>query len=230
MIDFPNSVRTRRALYKRVLLYAVTFLFLQLLAAQEAAIEPFVSGDLLFQDLDCGPMCEAIERVTDGWEGRSFSHIGLVVTRGDSLMVLEAIGEGVGLTALDGFLSRSRTGAGNPKIVVGRLKQEYSGLIPGAIDYALRQLGVPYDDDFLYGNGKYYCSELIYDAFKSANGDVPFFELQPMTFNDPMTGKPFSVWDEYFKGKEMPIPEGKPGCNPGGLSKDSKLEMVHVLF
>jgi len=36
-------------------------------------------GDLLFQDLDSSPLCNAIELVTPGYNGANFSHIGLVV-------------------------------------------------------------------------------------------------------------------------------------------------------
>mgnify|MGYP003338349778 CR=1 FL=1 len=52
-------------------------------------------GDLLFQDLDCGPLCDAIEAVTEGAEGRDFSHCAMVVQVGDSLKVVEAIGSEV---------------------------------------------------------------------------------------------------------------------------------------
>ena len=42
-----------------------------------------VLGDLLFQDLDSSPLCDAIELVTPGFENGNFSHIGLVVEIGD---------------------------------------------------------------------------------------------------------------------------------------------------
>ncbi|MHC4724324.1 MAG: hypothetical protein ACYS9V_08765 [Planctomycetota bacterium] len=35
-------------------------------------------GDLLFQDLDCGPLCDAIEKVTTGYQGSNFSHVGIL--------------------------------------------------------------------------------------------------------------------------------------------------------
>ena len=40
-------------------------------------------GDILFQDLDSSPLCDAIELVTPGFENGNFSHIGLVVEIGD---------------------------------------------------------------------------------------------------------------------------------------------------
>ena len=54
----------------------------------------------------------------------------------------------------------------NPKVIVGRLKPEYSNLIDDAIIFLKSKLGVPYDDLFLLNNDSYYCSELIYEAFK----------------------------------------------------------------
>ena len=40
-------------------------------------------GDILFQDLDSSPICDAIEKVTLGYNNYNFSHIGIVVELGD---------------------------------------------------------------------------------------------------------------------------------------------------
>ncbi|MFM8914509.1 MAG: YiiX/YebB-like N1pC/P60 family cysteine hydrolase [Flammeovirgaceae bacterium] len=200
------------------------------LVAQKSVNDRIQVGDILFQDMDCGPMCEAIERVTTGWSDRNFSHLGLVISKNDSLFVLEAIGKDVHLTPLNTFIYRSATNSGQPKVVVSRLRKRYHALIPKAIEFAIQQIGVAYDDDFLYDNGKYYCSELIYEAFKNANSGIPLFELKPMTFHDPVTGKPFPVWEDYFKNKNAPIPQGQPGCNPGGISQSPKIRIVRSLY
>lgn len=217
-------------MYKRSVFWITALLISSSLVAQKPVENTIRVGDILFQDMDCGPMCEAIERVTTSWNNRNFSHLGLVVSQNDLLFVVEAIGTDVHLTPLNTFLYRSKTSSGQPKVVVGRLRKPYRALIPNAINFAMRQIGVPYDDDFLYDNRKYYCSELIFDAFKDANNGVPLFELKPMTFHDPETGKPFSVWEDYFESKSVPIPEGKPGCNPGGLSMSPKIRMVRSLY
>lgn len=65
-------------------------------------------GDILFQDLQCGPLCEAINAVTQGVDGRSFSHCGMVVRVADTLCVVEAIGGCVQLTSLRQFFARTR--------------------------------------------------------------------------------------------------------------------------
>ncbi len=190
----------------------------------------YQSGDILFQDLDCGGLCTAIETVTEGVDGKSFSHLGLVHIQHDSAFVIEAIGKEVQLTPIHDFVFRNKDEKGNPKILVTRLNKKYSDLNAKALEFALAQFGVPYDDAFLYNNGSYYCSELIYDAFKSANEDEPFFELMPMTFKDPATNEMFPVWVEYYENLKTPIPEGELGCNPGGISRSDKLEVVASFY
>src|SRR5690554_5695872 len=73
-------------------------------------------GDLLFQDLDCGPPCDAIETVTEGVDGAKFSHLGVISrwARGE-WMVLEAVSAGVVETPLSAFLARSADAEGRPK-------------------------------------------------------------------------------------------------------------------
>ena len=90
-------------------------------------------GDLLFQDVDCGPMCKAIESVTKGINNANFSHIALVVKQSDKLFALEAVSQGVVLTPINDFLSRSLDSNKKPKVAVGRLKAEYKHLIDTAI-------------------------------------------------------------------------------------------------
>jgi hypothetical protein len=178
-------------------------------------------GDLIFQDMDCGPLCDAIEAVTEGYNGNDFSHMGLVYHRNDTLYIIEAAGKAVRLNTLEKF-SKNTT----KPMYVGRLKKQYRKLIPQAIAFSLKQLGVPYDDAYVYNNGSYYCSELIYDAFKNSNKGKPFFELSPMTYKQPGTKDFFPAWVSYFKRIGKPIPEGQPGCNPGGISVSDKIEII----
>ena len=186
----------------------------------------YQNGDILFQDLDCGGLCTAIETVTEGVDGKSFSHLGLVHIYNDSVVVIEAIGKSVQVTPIQVFVNRNLDETGHPKIVVTRLADDNLQFRTKAVEFAVAQLGTAYDDAFLYDNGSYYCSELVYDAFKAANDNKPFFELTPMTFKDPANGKMFPVWVEYYENLKMPIPEGELGCNPGGISRSKKLEIV----
>lgn len=185
-------------------------------------------GDLLFQDIDCGPFCDAIEKVTTGHKGANFSHVGIVIKNEDGrLEVIEANGKGVNITSIDSFLVRSSDDDDNPKVVVGRLIKEMQHLIPKAIEMAKTKLGASYDDVFDINNDTYYCSELVYESFKKANAEVDVFKLFPMTFVDPDTHQAFGIWADYYKELKKDIPEGKPGLNPGGISRSKYVDIVH---
>jgi hypothetical protein len=194
-------------------------LFLTLLSlAIFTKAQQYQTGDLLFQNLDCGELCDAIEAVTERYNGQKFSHIGLVYLRNDSVYIIEAIGKEVQLTFIQQFKNRSA----HP-LVHARLAEKSIKLVPNAIQFALAQLGKPYDEPFIYNNGKYYCSELIYDAFAFSNNGKPFFRLEPMTFKQPQDSSFFPVWIDYYKQLSMEIPEGQPGINPGGISRSDKI-------
>jgi len=155
----------------------------------------------------------------------------LVLSHNDSLQVLEAVtGAGVVLTPIDDFLNASRTTNGNPNVAVGRLQLSYQAAIPAINTWMIDKLGAPYDTLFIYGNHKYYCSELIHDAFNLHVSGNDVFELQPMTFKDPKTGEFFPIWETYFEETGTEIPEGAPGINPGLMSRSAKLEIVKEYF
>lgn len=178
----------------------------------------FRNGDLLFQDLDCGPLCDAIEAVTEGAEGMDFSHLGMIfINDRQEVMVIEAIGTSVQLTPLVSFLNRSMDLDGQPKVVVATVSDTLRPVAEKAVLLALKHLGEPYDNAFLPGNDKWYCSELIAASFNAAAGRV-LFPNAPMTFKDPVGKQFYPVWVEYYSELQMRIPEGVPGCNPGAMS------------
>jgi len=192
--------------------------------------EPFAlqSGDLLFQDVDCGPLCDAIEKVTTGYRGAAFSHIGIAAEDANgNFQAIEALSGGVTATPLQTFLDRSLDSQCRPKIVVGRLKPPFRHLIPLAVREALALKDKPYDKLFAVDNDSYYCSELIYEIFLRANGNKPLFTLQPMTFNDPDTGLTLLTWQDYFSKLGVPVPQGRPGINPGAISRSPVLNIVY---
>jgi len=189
-------------------------------------------GDLLFQDLDGGPLCDAIERVTAGYNGANLSHVGLVAKDAhQGLVVVEAVSAGVVATPLHRFLARSLDDRHRPKVLVGRLDPavvpDCHGLIRRAIEQARALEGKAYDKQFLIANDSYYCSELVYEVFRRANNGRPLFELQPMTFKEPGSDEPMAAWRAYFADLGVVIPEGCPGINPGVLSRSPLLTMVH---
>lgn len=193
-------------------------------------------GDILFQDLDSSPLCDAIELVTPGFNNGNFSHIGIVVEVGDlhcinpnynyndDVKILEAIPNKVKKTRLDSFLNRSFDKNNNPKVIVGRLKPKYQYTIPNAITFLKSKIGTKYDDEFLMNNETYYCSELIYDAFKNDS----IFSLNPMTFINPSTNDTLEAWIDYYRKLNIQIPENQLGINPGLMSISNKINIIHV--
>ena len=201
-------------------------------------------GDLLFQDLDSSPVCDAIELVTPGYKGANFSHIGIVVASGDAfcknvdeqyqwkyyfhidndLRILEALPDKVRTTNIDSFLNRSFDDNNNPKVIVGRLRKDFTYAIANAISFLKSQLNKEYDNVFLMNNDKYYCSELIYEAFLNDS----IFNLQPMTFLHPETKDTLAVWKEYYSELKAEIPQNKLGINPGIMSLSENIEIVHI--
>lgn len=192
-------------------------------------------GDILFQDLDSSPLCDAIEMVTPGYNNYNFSHIGIIVELGDpncinpnyiyedNIRVLEAIPNKVTTTRLDSFLNRSIDSNKKPKVIVGRLKKRYQFSILDAVKFLKSKIGLKYDDYFIKDNNKYYCSELIYEAFEKDS----IFRLYPMTFIDPVTKNTMNLWEEYYNELETKIPEGEPGINPGVMSISENIEIIH---
>lgn len=186
-----------------------------------------VDGDILFQDSDGSPLCQAIETVTYGYQGLSITHVGIAAKKENGeLVVIEATSKGVQSTPFKEFLNRSLDQNGNPKVLVGRLKPEYQDLVEPAIETAFKLKGKPYDKVFAIDNDAYYCSELIYQIFLQANENTAVFELQPMTFKDRATGQIHPVWKDYFSKLGVPVPEGRPGINPGAISRSKALTII----
>jgi len=89
-------------------------------------IEILQEGDLLFQDLNCGELCDAMEAVTEGVNGKDFSHCAMVVKINDSLQVVVAIGDQVQVNTLKDFFARSGDTASIQNISVGRVFRPHS--------------------------------------------------------------------------------------------------------
>lgn len=193
---------------------------------QSCTQQSFEVGDIFFQDLDCGPPCEAIEAVTSGYRGAQLSHCAIITHVGSSeydTILTEAIGETVTEITLHDFLNRSN------KVFVGRLKEEYQYMIPDAITHIQTNLkGKPYDYIFDLTDDTYYCSEIIYEGLKTADDTQELFALNPMTFNAPGTDSPFIHWVDYYEELGHPIPEGELGLNPGGMSQSPAIAIVYV--
>ncbi len=205
------------------ILRLLTAVFLLLASSAQAQYPELKEGDLVFQDLDCGPLCDAIEAVTEGYQNRDFSHVAIIIKHNKRLMALEAIGSKVHVIAIDSLMSRCPM---KNKYLVMRLNKEYSHLIPMISKKAKSYIGLSYDDRFIMNNDSMYCSELVYELYQEPKSKEYLFPLQAMTYKQPGKNEYFPVWINYYKNLQSAIPEGLPGINPGLISRSPYLHIV----
>lgn len=197
------------------------------------SITQLKTGDLLFvQKTERNAEREAIISATHTKDSYAFYHVGVLHQKGAAWFVLEAIEQGVCDTPLDTFLHPKNnlstvSSSSQTTIVVERLKEEYTPLIPQAIAAIKAVIGAPYDHSYTAHDKAYYCSELIQEHFLKEG--KPLFPYIPMTFKDAETGIIAPFWIEQFKGLHRAIPEGAPGSNPAQLSRSSKLNVIGLL-
>lgn len=171
--------------------------------------------DLLFQ---VNPGGNAITDVTSGVDGLAIDHVAIFVRLDGRPSVIEALPErGVCVTPVDSFLGRRRFADGRPAVVVGRVGERLD--CAKTIAAALSYVGCRYDSLYLPDNDEIYCSELVLLSFVDSTG-CHIFEPIPMTFRDA-DGRIPDYWTEFYARHGMPVPEGRPGSNPGELSRRS---------
>jgi len=86
-------------------------------------------------------------------------------------------------------------------------------------------LGKPYNFNYILDENSYYCSDFIERAFR----ENQIFNLEPMTFIDPKTGKTNEFWQDFYNKKNLKVPEGELGCNPNGLAGSDNLIRIKEL-
>lgn len=222
-LDF-RTLAPRTCALMAPLLLLVSLIFLGCSARSPAAPAPLESrietGDLIFLDLDCGELCDAIEDVTlEQFEvdGPRLSHVGIVErTSARKLFVVEAwpVG-GVHRISLAEFLSRVREGENQPNgFYIGHFKPTYRLQAREAFLKVKDQIGKPYDDTFLLNNEKYYCSELIAEGFQKTRRK--YFNCRPMFFGKT-NSTAYKTWSDYYSKLGKKIPSQKPGISPLGM-------------
>lgn len=182
------------------------------------------NGDMLFVTAKETGLSGAINNVTQKRKEASFDHIGIVEQKGRRFFVLHAAPKGGSQKqVLRTFVKEQETEG--QTVIVYRLKPEYRKAIPPAVKKANQMLGKPYNFNYILNENSYYCSDFIERAFRENH----IFTLEPMTFIDPETGKINVFWEEFYKKKNLKVPEGEPGCNPNGLAGSDKLERIREL-
>ena len=190
--------------------------------------EKLKTGDFLFQNLDNTKLSESIEKATSNKEDFQISHMGIVTIENNTVFVIEAF-DSVQKTPIVSFLKRSTYENGMPKVIVGRLKSGFQKHIKAAIKRANKLLGKPYDKEFRLNNGKYYCSELVYESFLD-NENKPIFLVKPMSFVNIETGKIDQTWLDYYKKLNCKIPQGELGNNPADYAKSDAIQIIDIKF
>jgi uncharacterized protein YycO len=175
-------------------------------------------GDILFQKLPCGSLCDAIIETTPCNDAHAFNHCAVFRYDGGRPVVVEAIGKSVQQTPLALFLGRDTA----TRLAVGRLANQ--AFAESAARKSGQYLGRPYDDAFLPGDSALYCSELVWESFQGPAG--PVFSLKPMTFRSG--GRTHPGWVEYFMKLNAAIPEGEPGINPCGIAGSGAVTMMAI--
>ncbi|MBQ0023796.1 MAG: hypothetical protein KBT29_11230 [Prevotellaceae bacterium] len=183
-------------------------------------------GDLLFNVVPQNgtELAAAIADVTCDSGQLQISHVAIVCRKGDDVFALEATTKkGVVLTPIDSFMNHAdMTPDGKPYVVHARLKDTTG--VAKCVERAERYLGKPYDSLYMPDDSAIYCSELVQLSFIDASGS-PIFELIPMSFHDD-TGKITDFWIEHYKQYNLPVPDGEPGTNPGGILRSEKIMIV----
>ncbi len=111
-------------------------------------------GDIVFQTSKSQQAPFIIAATDSKW-----SHCGIIIEKPDGLYVLEAISP----VSLTPYLQWVERGKGK-RVGVKRYTE-----VPVKIKYS-KYLGKPYDLAFKFDNGKWYCSELVYDIYKRQLG------------------------------------------------------------
>ena len=122
--------------------------------AQTGAVKNVKEGDVIFQtsQSEQSPLIQIGTR-------SMITHCGIVVMKGGKPYVLETQWTIV-LTPFDKFIARGKDG----RYWLKRSKKDNIKIKYNSY------LGKPYDLAFKFDNGKFYCSELIYDIYKNQLG------------------------------------------------------------
>ncbi|MDP9961031.1 YiiX/YebB-like N1pC/P60 family cysteine hydrolase [Chryseobacterium lathyri] len=204
-------------------IFLIVILLLQQCTSQ-AKSGKLKNGDLLFVTAKDTGLSGAINNVTQKQKEASFDHIGIVEKENNHWYVLHAAPKG-GSQKQDMTSFLKDQADDGQKVMIYRLKPEYQQSIPAALKKAESMIGKPYNFNYILDDNSYYCSDYIERAFR----DNHIFKLEPMTFIDPQTGKTNEFWAEFYKKKNLEVPEGQPGCNPNGLAASEKLERIGEL-
>src|SRR5574344_1710771 len=152
---------------KYILLLLASAAFLSCTPTQTTDLK---TGDLLFVTGEDN-MDKAVAASTG-----EYTHVAILVCKGDSVFVIDATPRhGVSQRPLAQFISE--LSADHKSMQAMRLTIPFD--TAQVVSLGKARIGLAFDSMFLPDNNAYYCSELVYDCYRSADG-TPLFTAQPM--------------------------------------------------
>lgn len=175
----------------------------------------FMNGDLVFVEGDSANKADAAITGATG----EMSHVGIIEVDGDEVYVIDASSQGVQRRPFAVF-SEEQTAP----MHFARLKDASEEELAGYVSNAKEFLGCGYDYAFLPDNDRYYCSELVYEAYVKDGEHI--FDAVPMNFMNSEGG--FDIfWVELFSEQGMDIPQDVPGTNPSDMMQSPSLDILN---
>lgn len=173
---------------------------------------PWQSGDLVFTADTINDMAKAISESTG-----AYTHVAIVERdEENNLWLIEAVPD----SGVHRLPLAALAGASKSRIAVCRLDMPFD--TAAVITRAKNYIGRPYDDAFLPGDDRLYCSELVCESYR-------LFHTSPMRFRDSRGRMP-RFWKQHYRRLGMPIPEGQPGSNPADLALSPLLKTMFILI
>lgn len=128
-----------------------TLFMLMLTGCNSVAVEDIQEGDVVFIESQSSQAPYIKVGTMSKW-----THCGVIVSTPDGLQVLEA-SKTVRLTPVNQFIGAAK----NDNWRIKRPEQQPTK----RLSYS-KYLGIPYDSEFKFDNGKMYCSELVWQIYK----------------------------------------------------------------
>ena len=217
---------------KKALLFAFTAAAaaMSALSCRSTAESPRIqTGDLLFvgipMDYDAESMSRAIAEATSTGGEINYIHTAVLeVDESGAVWVIDAtLAHGVDRHPLDTLFKDFTLNNGcRATFKVMRLKDD-SGAARH-VEQCKALLGEEYDLYFLPGNGRHYCTEIVYDCYLDKDGRH-IFDAPPMNFKNK-DGEMPEYWTWLFGQLGRSVPQGVPGTNPQMMFASPKLHHV----
>lgn len=184
-------------------------------------------GDLLFNITDttnASEFAKSIVGSTRGIDQMKVSHVAIVCKEEGGTYVLEATAKhGVWMTPISCYFEEAdKDSEGKPMVLIGRITNPDADLNT-SVKKAKAFIGLKYDFTFDPSDEEMYCSELVQKSYVTTEGKL-IFPTIPMSFHDE-DGKILPYWINYYLKRNLDVPEGEPGSNPGQISRDKNVKI-----